>query len=104
MAVKTIRLPSDQFRTKGYKTSATPFFLLKAKKNGRRDARIGVVVGVAVHRSAARRNFWKRQARETLSRMAPGGNDILIVVSPGAKRLTKKQFREELARAASKTI
>lgn len=104
MVPKITRLPADQFRAKGYKTAATPFFLLKVKKNERRGARIGVVVGVAVHKSAAERNFWKRQARETLARVASAGNDILIVVSPGAARLTKRRFQEEVSNAASKIM
>jgi ribonuclease P protein component len=102
MAIKTIRLPADQFRVRGYRTIATPFFLLKTKKNTGGRVRIGVVVGKAVHKSAVKRNFWKRQAREGLSALANEGSDILIVVSAGANRLTKKQFRDELSKAAAK--
>lgn len=99
MATKTTRLPSDQFRARGYKTAATPFFLLKTKKSARPDARIGVVAGKAVHKSAVKRNFWKRQARGTAASLALPGNDILIVLSPGVDRLTRKKFREELSKA-----
>ena len=94
-----MRLPSDQFRARGYKTISTPFFLLKIKKNSYKAARIGVVVGVSVNKTAVKRNFWKRQARAEIVLRATGGNDILMMVSPNARRLTKKQFREEVAKA-----
>ena len=102
MAVKIVRLPSDQFRARGYKTTPTPFFLLKTKQNTADHARIGAVVGVSVHKTAAKRNFWKRQARATLTPFAAAGSDILMIVLPGANRLTKKQFGDEVAKAAKK--
>jgi ribonuclease P protein component len=93
-----MRLPSDQFRARGYKTVSTPFFLLKIKKNSYKTTRVGVVVGVSVSRAAAKRNFWKRQARAEISLRAGAGSDILMMVSPNVRRLTKKQFREEIAK------
>jgi len=94
-----MRLPSDQFRARGYKTISTPFFLLKIKKNSYKAARIGVVVGVSVNKTAVKRNFWKRQARAEIALRATGGNDILMMVSPNVRCLTKKQFRKEVAKA-----
>ena len=89
-----MRLPSDQFRARGYKTLSTPFFLLKIKKNSYKTTRVGIVVGVSVSKTAAKRNFWKRQARAELTLRAVSGSDILMMVSPNVRRLTKKQFRE----------
>ena len=89
-----MRLPSDQFRARGYKTISTPFFLLKIKKNSYKTTRVGIVVGVSVSKTAAKRNFWKRQARAELTLRAVSGSDILMMVSPNVRRLTKKQFRE----------
>jgi len=103
MAIKTMRLPSDQFRARGYKTTPTPFFLLKTKKNSGVRARIGVVVGKSVHATAVKRNFWKRQTLAVLAPQAVGGNDILMIVSPNVNRLTKKQFKDELLKALTKT-
>jgi ribonuclease P protein component len=103
MAVKITRLPSDQFRARGYKTTPTPFFLLKTKKNTVGRARIGIVVGVSVHKTAVKRNFWKRQARATLAAHAIIGHDILMIVSPNANRLTKKQFKDEVLKTLNKT-
>ena len=103
MAIKTMRLPSDQFRARGYKTTPTPFFLLKTKKNAGDRARIGIVAGVSVHKTAVKRNFWKRQAQAVLVAHATPGSDILMIVLPGANRITKKQFKEEVAKALTKT-
>lgn len=94
MAANIVRLPSDQFRARGYKTVSTPFFLLKIKKNFYKTARVGIVVGASVEKTAVKRNFWKRQARTELGLRAPGGHDILMIVSPNVRRATKKQFRE----------
>jgi ribonuclease P protein component len=102
MAIKTIRLPSDQFRARGYKTIPTPFFLLKKKNNSSGIARIGSVVGKSVHKTAVKRNFWKRQALAGLAAHATEGSDILIIASPAINRLTKKQFKEELLKAMGK--
>jgi len=98
-----MRLPSDQFRARGYKTTPTPFFLLKTKKNSGERARIGVVVGKSVHATAVKRNFWKRQSLAALAPQAAAGNDILMIVSPNVNRLTKKQFKDELLKALAKT-
>jgi ribonuclease P protein component len=102
MATKIARLPSDQFRVRGYKTTPTPFFLLKTKKNNGASTRIGVVVGTSVHKTAVKRNFWKRQALHGLAPQADAGSDILMIVLPGVNRLTKKQFQEELTKALAK--
>ncbi len=96
MATMTVRLPSDQFRARGYQTIPSPLFLFKIKKNVVGKARIGIVVGVSVHKAAVKRNFLKRQALATLTPRAAAGSDILIIVLPAANRVTKKRFREEL--------
>jgi ribonuclease P protein component len=103
MAISIVRLPSDQFRARGYRTISTPFFLLKIKKNSFKTTRVGIVVGISVNKTAVKRNFWKRQARAEIAMRATGGNDILMVVSPNVRRLTKKQFREEVARTLAAT-
>jgi ribonuclease P protein component len=102
MIPKTSRLPKDQFRARGYKTTATPFFLLKTKNNNAGRARIGVVVGKSVHKTAVKRNFWKRQAHAGLSSLIHDERDILIMLSPNVARLTKKGFQDELAKAIAK--
>lgn len=93
------RLPRVEFEARGYKTSRTPFFLLKTKKNDVGYPRIGIVVGKSVFKEAAKRNFWKRQAKAIFLTKAQGGNDLLIIFVPNKSKLTKKQFQEDLAAA-----
>ena len=97
-----MRLPLDEFRARGYKTVSTPFFLLKVKSNSGEGLRVGAVVGKSVHKTAVKRNFWKRQISATLAAQAVGGSDILIIVLPGVGRLTKEQFRGELVKALAR--
>ena len=77
--------------------------MLKAKENGGTAKRIGIVAGVSVNKKAAKRNFWKRQAREALggAGVAPG-KDLLIIISPKVNAATKKQFREAVVKAAAR--
>jgi ribonuclease P protein component len=102
MIQKTSRLPKDEFRAKGYGTISTPYFLLKTKKNTGDIMRIGVVAGKAVHKTAVKRNFWKRQAKTGLSSIIKKGIDILMVLSANVNKATKKQFQEELKKAIAK--
>ncbi len=102
MAIKIGRLPREEFRARDYRTVRTGLFLLKIKKNDIGKARIGVVVGVKVHKSAAKRNFFKRQVRARLARAIKNGTDALVIVSPAAVNATRKQFQEEMAGAVAK--
>jgi ribonuclease P protein component len=102
MLPRELRLPSSEFLARGYRTIATPYFSLKAKQNGLSQNRIGVIISVAAAKSAARRNFWKRQVR---ARMANGewrmanGFDFLIIFSKKGDLLTKAEFEKELEKA-----
>lgn len=57
------------------------------------------MVGVSVSKAATKRNFWKRQAHAEIALRAGAGSDILMMVSPNVRCLTKKQFRKEVAKA-----
>lgn len=98
------RLPSQEFRSSGYRrAAAAPYFSLRTKDNAVGELRVGIVVGAAVHKSAAKRNFWRRQARETvrdaLRAREVRGRDLLIVLFPKVKAVAKKEFREKLGSA-----
>lgn len=80
----------------------TPYFSLKMKDNREGENRIGIVVPGAVHKSAARRNFWKRQARAALGAVSGAGKDVLLVISPKITPLTKKQFKKIFSEAAAR--
>lgn len=97
------RLPKEEFRARGYKTTATPFFLVKTKRNGLGYSRIGIVIGKAIYKEATKRNFWKRQIKMGIlqktkdGKIPRGGNDFLIIFISNKKlALTKKQLQEDL--------
>jgi len=103
MIPKKARLPRREFHGGAYKTARTPYFLLKAKDGAPGKNRIGVVVGKSVHKTAVRRNFWKRQAKAGLRAEHAAGKDLLMVLSPKVNELTVKQFRE-LLQKSKKTL
>jgi ribonuclease P protein component len=102
MISKGSRLPAAGFRSSGYESIRTPYFLLKAKKNNTAKNRIGVVVGVAVHKSAAKRNFWKRQAKTQLMKLNENGYDILLIPNAKVNGLTRKEFGAVLTDATKR--
>ena len=96
MIPRTSRLPSDEFRARGYRTVTTPFFSLRVKKNELGKNRIGVVIGLVVDKRAVKRNYWKRQAKAELLRAPNVGKDFLVIFSPKIKQLTKTEFAKEM--------
>ncbi len=102
MPLKISRLPQGEFLKKEFSAIKTPYFSLKAKKNNAGERRIGVIVGKAVHKSAVKRNFLKRQAKTELSKLINPGSDLLMIFSPGTNKLTKRQLKEEITKAAAR--
>jgi ribonuclease P protein component len=96
---KPKRLPRLEFQARGYDAVRTPLFSLKVKKNDDKGTRIGVVVGKSVEKTAVKRNFWKRQARAILQSVCKGNYDVMLVVQPGVRASTRKQFREALEKS-----
>lgn len=97
------RLPSTAFRGGQYRAVTTPYFSLKRRTEGDREGgRIGVVVNSAVHKSAAHRNFWKRQAKAALMKLSSGQDDLLMMLFPKVNTLTKKQFQALVRESASR--
>lgn len=90
------RLPKEDFSSRTFRIVRTPYFFIGAKKNGTDRMRVGIVVSKAVHKSAVRRNFLRRQAKDILAGAAFPGMDFLVVMSPVAKDLTKKNLRATL--------
>ena len=80
----------------------TPYFSVKVKPNNEGAGRIGVVAGKAAGKTAIKRNFLKRQARAELRKAVAPGKDLLVIVSPAAGGLTKKNLHIELMRAIKK--
>ena len=98
-----VRLPRKEFKSRGYRAVRTPFFSLKTKGNQSKNIRLGIVVGKSVEKTAVKRNFWKRQARAILGKSVPPGNDAIIILQPGVRELTKKQFHEALIKAITQS-
>ena len=93
------RLSKEEFQSRTFRTARTPFFSLKTKKNTVFQIRVGAIIGKAVHKSAVKRNFWRRQAKAALASFGVPGNDFLIIFFPKINELTKKEFRVALTRA-----
>ncbi len=60
---------------------------------------MGIVVGKNVHKSAAKRNFWKRQAKAALLRGSLPPEDFLMILMPKVNTLTRRQFQLEVEKA-----
>ena len=77
----------------------TPYFSLKNKANNGKGPRAAVVAGKNVHKTAVRRNFWKRQSSEIMSAYLRDDRDTILILTARINELTKKQFQEELRKA-----
>jgi ribonuclease P protein component len=104
MIPRLSRLPYREFHSRGYRTANAPFFVLKMKKNGGRINKIGIVISTAVIKSAARRNFWKRQVKTIFKLLPDAGADFLIIFSKKIKDCTVKEFKETFSRTAQNLI
>ncbi len=95
------RLPKEEFESRTFRIARTPYFSFRAKRNGLQKQRVGVIVGKAVHKSAVKRNFWRRQAKVVSADLIMPGNDFLIIFFPKINELTKQEFRQALTKAAA---
>jgi len=92
------RLPKEEFRSRGFRVIKTPYFSLRIKKNDVQKKRVGVVVGTSVHKSAVKRNFWRRQVKTTFANLTFPNTDFLIILFPNINKLTKREFCEALTK------
>jgi len=104
MAAQKERLPYEEFRTRGYQEIITPYFSVKARRNTLKKNRFGIIISTSVIKSAARRNFFRRQAKVVSHTISQKGFDFFIILRPQAT-LTKKQiFQETLQKAVASLI
>jgi ribonuclease P protein component len=99
MLPRSSRLPTSEFLARGYKTQKTSYFSLKTKPNGLPRNRIGVIISVAAVKSAARRNFWKRQIKSLIANhesLVATHFDFLVIFFKKGDSLTRMAFRSEL--------
>ena len=104
MLSKKRRLPYAEFQTRGYTTQRTPFFTLKARANEGYGPRIGVIAGKSVHKTATKRNFWKRTARDVVTPLVRGDRDVIIVLQARANELSKRAFQEALIKTTKSLL
>ena len=95
------RLPKEEFESRGFRLTRTPYFSLRVKKNNIQRRRVGVIVGKSVHKRAVKRNFWRRQAKVVSADLIMPGNDFLIIFFPKINELTKREFREAFTKAVA---
>lgn len=69
------------------------------KANHEGGLRTGVVAGKNVHKTAVRRNFWKRQARAVLTAAIRGNRDAIIILGSRVNELARRQFRSAVEQA-----
>jgi ribonuclease P protein component len=98
------RLPYKEFRVRGYQEVATPYFLVKARRNPTKENRFGVVIGVSSVKSAARRNFWRRQSKSVFLAVPQEGLDLLVIFRPHTKLPSKNVFQKSLSEAIASLI
>jgi ribonuclease P protein component len=95
------RLPKEEFESRGFRITRTPYFSFRVKRNSVHKQRVGVIVGKAVHKSAVKRNFWRRQAKAVSADLIASDNDFLIIFFPKINELTKREFREAFTKAVA---
>lgn len=100
MLPRSSRLPYREFCSREYRVKKALFFTLKVKKGITKENRLGIVIGVAAEKSAARRNFWKRHANAVFQKIPNAGSDLLLIFSKDIKNATLKDFKKEFLRAA----
>ena len=104
---KSSRLPRSEFRSRGYRAFATPFFSIKVKRNTKLVNRLGVIVGKSVDKRAVRRNALRRQAKPIVAKatnIAGSGFDLILTIFPKANTLNKKGFSDELQHILEKAL
>jgi ribonuclease P protein component len=99
MISRVSRLPYEEFRLRDYREIVTPYFSVKVRRNSLGKNRFGIVIGIAAVKSAARRNFWRRQAKSVFLEASQKGIDVLIILRPRAMLPVKSIFRKTLADA-----
>jgi ribonuclease P protein component len=99
MISRVSRLPYEEFRSRDYREIVTPYFSVKVRRNSLGKNRFGIVIGIAAVKSAARRNFWRRQAKSVFLEMSPKGIDVLIILRSHVALPVRNIFRKTLADA-----
>ncbi len=79
-------------------------FLFRFGKNGLKENRYAVIVGLKFDKSSAKRHYWKRQINEALSKWPDTGLDIAVSPLKEAKKLLPREATEPIKEAFKKII
>ena len=122
MIAKKFRLPRQRFSERPASRIGSDYFLVKIFKNDLSHNRFGVVISTKADKRSSRRNFWRRTilnyARQLIEsedssefiepegsseperpeRQISFGKDLLIIVSPRIRELSKSGVEQELGK------
>jgi ribonuclease P protein component len=104
MVPQKSRIPFKELRFRGYREAATPYFLVRVRRNALKKNRLGVVIGVSSVKSAARRNFWRRQIKSVFLAIPQKNFDFVVVLRPRAAFPSKRIFQKKLNEAMTSLI
>ena len=96
MISKKLRLPRQRFSERPTSRIGSDYFLLKVFKNELGHNRFGVVISAKVDKRSSRRNFWRRVILDYAKQQTDFGKDLVIIVSPRIRKLTKSMAEQEL--------
>lgn len=102
MIAKKFRAPRQKFLERPTNRANSDYFLFKIFKNDIGHNRFGVTISARVDKRSSRRNFWKRTILNFAGRQENFGKDILIVVSPRIRELSKGAAEQELEKMFKK--
>lgn len=102
MIPKKLRLPRQRFSERPASRIGSDYFLVKVFKNDLGRNRFGVVISAKVDKRSSRRNFWKRTILNCAKQQADFGKDLLIIVSPRIRELSKSAAEQELGKIFKK--
>lgn len=104
MLARQYRLPSS-ISLRNASTSREDFFIIKSQKNSYTYNRYGFVVSKAIDKSAVVRNRLRRVFRSCIEGAwleKGAGRDILFILSPKAKNVTKEVLQAKIDMVLSK--
>ncbi|MBI4085746.1 MAG: ribonuclease P protein component [Candidatus Liptonbacteria bacterium] len=102
MTTKKLRLPPQRFSERPAGRVSSGYFLIKVFKNNLTHNRFGVVIGAKVDKRSSKRNFWRRAILNCAGQYAGSGKDLLIIVSPRIRELSKSSAEQEFGKLLQK--
>ncbi len=102
MIAKKLHLPRQRFSERPVSRISSDYFLVKIFRNDLGRNRFGVVISTKVDKRSTKRNFWRRMILNYARRQINFRKDLLIIVSPRIRELTKNAVEQELEKIFGK--